>query len=293
MAPCGAPWSCKVKEVGQVGSTFALAAVLALASCGLDFDRFAPTNAADGSPDDASGMTLEASSDDAAPSAEASPGNEGGPGAADAASDGGAALNGSVLCGPNGTNACRANEPCDPSFGCVACTSALQCSASTPFCLRGSCVACEGKADCTMGLACWPSSHTCRAACTGNQAQTCSRSTPICNMGSGACVGCNQSGDCGQGAMVCDPTTQQCVQCATDSDCSGARPRCLASRGQCVGCLAGSDCPPATPVCNPQGFACTAGTCADGTIACPGSTPCCMAQGSPGYGACLPQSSCR
>src|ERR1700687_2498672 len=74
---------------------------------------------------------------------------------------------GSAGCGPNGTNACQPNQQCDPTLGCVECTSDSQCPAISRFCQAGSCVVCRRDADCSSGAtpACWPADHTCHPAC--------------------------------------------------------------------------------------------------------------------------------
>jgi hypothetical protein len=194
---------------------------------------------------------------------------------------GGGPGGGSAVCGPNGTNTCRPNQQCDPTLGCVECTSDSQCPAVARFCLAGGCVTCKSDTDCGGATpACWPADHTCHAACGQNQ--SCPRRAAICTS-TGDCVGCNTAADCPSSARVCSASRQQCVQCAADGDCPASQPRCNASNGTCVQCVSNADCGTSAPVCDPLLFACRAGCTSDAQ--CPAARPHCdlmAAQCTPG-----------
>jgi Cys-rich repeat protein len=185
---------------------------------------------------------------------------EGGSAAASSGADGGGASvaidsgmsGGGALCGPNSTMSCNQGQYCDPSLGCVSCLMDSQCPASMRWCVQGSCVQCRTNTDCGSGTtpACYPADHSCHAACLTNQ--QCQGNSLICNVTTGACVGCNSSHDCPTSQPVCDSVTQQCVQCATSADCAGtATPACL--RNRCVQCATNADCSGATPYCSAGG----------------------------------------
>jgi hypothetical protein len=130
--------------------------------------------------------------------------------------------------------------------GCVQCLTGADCPAATP--------------------ACYPATHTCRAACNADGGPACVGMTPICDTTSSACVGCRVGGtDCPAARRVCNPATQLCVVCTADRDCAGtAMPRCDTATNACVACVANSDCTTAAagPFCRRAGVA--AGTCGPG-----------------------------
>src|SRR4029077_15221804 len=166
-------------------------------------------------------------------------------GAADAAGDSAVGDGGAppgALCGPNSTMSCGSGQFCDPTLGCVNCLMDSQCPASMRWCLQGSCVQCKTNADCGSGTtpACYPADHSCHAACITSQ-QCQGNGASICNVTTGACVGCNPGHDCPTSQPVCDPVMQQCVQCASNTDCAGtSTPACVRSR--CVQCATNADC---------------------------------------------------
>jgi hypothetical protein len=185
--------------------------------------------------------------DSAAPSAQ-TPSDAGLVAVGDGGGASGGAEGGGVLCGPNGTVACGHGQQCDTTLGCVDCLVDSQCPAASRFCVQGLCVQCKTSGDCGIGTtpACWPANHTCHAACTSNQ--QCQNGAPICNAGTGVCVGCNSAADCPSSQSFCDTTTQQCVQCTSTSDCAGtSTPVC--ARNRCVPCASNADCSGATPYC--------------------------------------------
>jgi hypothetical protein len=154
---------------------------------------------------------------------------------------------GAVLCGP-----CSQGQECDPALGCVNCTMDSQCPASARYCLLGNCVQCRTNTDCGNGTtpSCWPGNHTCQAPCTMNQCGD--GNAPICDVTTGACVGCMSAADCPTSQGVCDPTTQQCVQCTSGADCVGtSTPAC--ARNMCVQCATSTDCSGATSYCTSGG----------------------------------------
>jgi hypothetical protein len=177
---------------------------------------------------------------------------------------------GGVLCGP-----CSQGQQCDPALGCVDCTMDSQCPASARYCVLGSCVQCRANTDCggTTTPSCWPSDHTCHAACTGNQ-QCQNGNAAICNTSTGACVGCSKPADCAKSQSVCDSTTQQCVQCSSPADCAGtSTPAC--ARNHCVQCASNADCSGTRPYCASGGdnpWMCV--QCIQ-NAQCPSSTPNC------------------
>lgn len=171
------------------------------------------------------------------------------------------------------TAGCGAGRTCDPTLGCVECTTDLNCGGANKFCVLGRCEACRSNADCgTAAPACWPKDHQCHPACTGPG--DCSGDTPICNTNTGACVGCNVAADCNgvNGKPVCNPTTQQCVECATSANCPASAPQCN-GRGNCIQCFSNADCGGTTPICDVGEGKCRAGCTSD--LACGGSTPKC------------------
>jgi hypothetical protein len=173
-------------------------------------------------------------------------GDTGTTGAAEGGSDGG-----SIACG---AHACSPKQQCDPTLGCVDCTSGAQCPASAAICLAGACVQCMTNADCGTGTtpACWLADHTCHAPCTSSQQCQNGNNASICNTSTGACVGCNSGTDCPSSRKICDSATAQCVECSSNADCAGtSTPAC--SRNQCVACATNADCSGTTPYCNTAG----------------------------------------
>ena len=217
----------------------------------------------------------------------------GGSGAASGTASTGAASGATVDGGPddpctNGTYRCNPAQKCDPALGCVQCLTNANCppggagNANLKVCVLGSCEVCGADSDCATGQVCYPSNHTCHASCLADGGATCGGGrTPICDMTTGACVGCVTAADCKNtaGRAVCDATTQQCVQCGTDADCKGnpAGAVCDTASATCVQCEANTDCPMARPVCEAALHTCVAGCTADAqcTARNGGLTPIC------------------
>jgi len=173
-------------------------------------------------------------------------------GSGSGAGGGGDASGGTDAGGRDAATLCT--SPGNPP-GCVQCLSDTNCATGAPRCLNGTCVTCMTNADCGNGTtpACWPSNHTCHAACGGDGGATCPTGAgqpSLCDPSTGACVGCRSASDCPTATPVCDSTTKRCVQCESDSNCSGSTPRCDTATSTCVACLTSSDCTsPSTPVC--------------------------------------------
>jgi hypothetical protein len=112
---------------------------------------------------------------------------------------------GSGLCG-NGIT-CHQGQQCDPTLGCVTCTTDMQCPASTRYCLVGNCVQCKSNVD-----------------CAGTSTPACSRNR---------CVQCATNADCSGATPYCAPTDSgsRCVQCLQSSQCPASAPRC--NSGMC------------------------------------------------------------
>ncbi len=204
--------------------------------------------------------------------------NNGGPG------------NGSAICGVNGTDACRTGRICNTDLGCVECNVDPDCPATDPRCIEGRCEACASNADCGAAMpACW-GDHRCHAACTSAASCQQQQNLPICDLGTGACIGCKSNQDCtGTQHPLCDTVTEQCVDCLANTDCGAASPRCFLGDHTCVDCLSNADCGTAQPICDPQDFACRTG-CTD-NAGCSGTTPLCNTTDSQCV-ACLQNSDC-
>jgi hypothetical protein len=260
-----------------LGRLSALAVCLGVA-CGVDVQGLGPSSASD------SGAAVDAS----VVNSSGVVGNDGGFGtvamesgaaasnATDAAqTDAVTALaNGSGLCGSG--SVCPQGQQCDPVLGCVVCTTDLQCPASARFCLAGSCVQCKANTDCGNGTtpSCWPGDHQCHVACTSNQQCPQDGNARICNVTTGACVGCSMSSDCPTTQSVCDPTTLRCVQCASSADCAGtSTPVC--SRNRCGQCATNADCSGATPYCATGGDSVSRCVQCLQSAQCPASVPSC------------------
>jgi hypothetical protein len=137
---------------------------------------------------------------------------------------------------------------CNPANGqCVQCLTNMTCPMTRPICVAGTCEVCGTSADCTMGRVCEPSTHTCRASCAGDGGVMCGAfgGGNICDMATGACVGCVTATNCmNANRPICDPTTQQCVQCATNANCAN-NPNgkvCDTGNNTCVVCVTAADC---------------------------------------------------
>ena len=177
---------------------------------------------------------------------------------------------GSGLCGPN---ACGGGQTCDPTIGCVQCTTDAQCGASDKFCVLGDCVACRTNADCGASApACWSGDHKCHASCTGATPTACPKNAPECDPATGACTECLRDGDCAAPAPFCNAQLASCVACRTSTDCSASAPICLAT-GQCIQCISDSDCGGSTPICDTGDRRCRAGCLSNAN--CSGDQPIC------------------
>jgi hypothetical protein len=195
-------------------------------------------------------------------------------GAATTGASSGTATSGAADPCTDGTYKCNAAQKCDPTLGCVECLTNANCppggagNANLKVCVLGNCAVCGADTDCPTGDVCYPSNHTCHASCLADGGAACGGGrTPICDMTTGACVGCLTADDCKNtaGRAVCDATTQQCVQCQADADCKGnaAGAVCDTASATCVQCEANSDCPTARPVCDADFHTCVAGCTTD------------------------------
>lgn len=132
---------------------------------------------------------------------------------------------------------------CTPTVGCAECATNLDCNeAGKPICVLGKCQECGVAADCGAGKSCWPNEFKCNPACAANQ--DCSGDSPICDLSTGACVGCLSSADCAgvKEMPICEPSHAQCAECASNADCGVAAPACDLNDGKCHECLVDSDC---------------------------------------------------
>ena len=154
---------------------------------------------------------------------------------------------GSAVCGINGSNQCGGQQPfCDSTLGCVECRGDTDCPASDPRCISGRCRACASNSDCGAAApACW-ADHQCHASCTPT---SCPQETPICDTGTGDCLGCKSNADCAgnQNGTICDTQIARCVECMSNGDCPVSAPRCFLGDHSCVQCLSNSDCGSTAP----------------------------------------------
>lgn len=165
-------------------------------------------------------------------------------------------------------SSCKSGK-CDPTLGCVDCTTDAECGGGNKFCIIGKCEACRTNTDCGVSApSCWPGDHACHASCAVAGAAACPKDAHICDMPSGQCVGCKAATDCAAPNALCNATTAQCVQCAVNSDCAASAPICLGT-GHCAQCLSSADCGGATPVCDTEELRCRAGCTADSMCAAP------------------------
>ena len=197
---------------------------------------------------------------------------------------------------------------CEPNLGCVDCGGDKDCGPGAPFCVLGRCEECSATKDCGVGQACFPGDHNCRTACVSN-ANCPDPDEPLCNVMTGACVGCLTNMNCPPDAPICEPTRSRCSECATNADCGAANPACNLQDGQCEECLVDSDCngaffcggdhqchavckvntdckDPDAPICNVETGACV------GCLVnqnCPANSPICRPDGRCG---CLVNMDC-
>ncbi len=178
----------------------------------------------------------------------------------------------------DGMFTCRMGQQCSETLGCVQCLTNANCppagalNANLKVCVLGSCEVCGADTDCAAGQVCEPATHTCRASCIVDGGANCAMrgGAPICDMTTGACVGCVTAKDCTNAMRpVCDPTTQQCVQCGANADCAAEMTNkvCDTASATCVACLANTDCPAARPACNATTHTCQAGCTANAQCA--------------------------
>lgn len=150
-------------------------------------------------------------------------------------------------CSGGGAGDCAINGKacgtvCDAAIGCVECAGDGDCGATRPFCIEGRCEACAQTSDCGTGMACYPADGTCHPACTSNASCT-DPHAPLCNVDTGACVGCIQATDCPGEKPICDPANGQCAECASNGDCGASAPVCDLSDGECRECVVDGQCP--------------------------------------------------
>src|SRR5580658_1810940 len=107
----------------------------------------------------------------------------------------------------DGMYVCRMGQQCSETLGCVQCLTNANCppaggigggNANLKVCVLGSCEACGADTDCAAGQVCEPATHTCRASCIADGGANCANrgGAPICDMTTGACVGCVTAKDC-------------------------------------------------------------------------------------------------
>ena len=231
---------------------------------------------------------------------------------------------------------------CEPTSGrCVACVKSSECTAdpARPVCVANQCAACTTNSQCSLRgdggvsagvcdtttgrcVACVQNSectsNPAKPICVANQCAPCQSATspanecrakssgaPVCDQGSGKCVGCLSNDHCmgstdggvdngedggmdggadgGVVAGFCYLTTNQCVECLAHTDCKDpTRPIC-GSLHACVGCglqpapIDGCATKnPALPVCKAD-----TGTC----VECTGNSNC---TGDAGIRVCNP-----
>jgi len=129
---------------------------------------------------------------------------------------------------------------CDANLGCVECLHSTDCGPGAPFCVLGRCEECGANVNCGTGQACFPDDHTCRTKCASNG--DCDGEAPLCDVATGACVGCLKDTDCSPERPVCEPTRAQCSECKSNLNCPAAQPACNLQDGRCVECLIDTDC---------------------------------------------------
>jgi hypothetical protein len=129
----------------------------------------------------------------------------------------------------------------------------------------------DGASDAPVDTA--PKPCTSNGDCTGNPKGA------VCDVATGACVGCLPSADTCPTGKRCDPSTNACVDgCKASADCAGdpaGKTVCSATTHACVICDGDGDCP--------LGKVCASNACVDGCNAshgCAGTSSCCS-------GACL------
>jgi len=139
---------------------------------------------------------------------------------------------------------------------------------------------CLEDADCSSGLICSSSSHTCVECLTNSDCPT-----GACNTNSNLCVTCAQNSDCSSGE-VCDTTNGNCVACLSTADCSSGV--CDTSSNTCVACLANSDCS-AGQLCNTASNTCV--LCLSDSD-CSAGLQCIASEGICGTGTCTTNADC-
>jgi hypothetical protein len=83
---------------------------------------------------------------------------------------------------------------------------------------------------------------------TGSCPSACSGDKPVCDPGSGTCVGCVGDSDC-MSPQVCDTTSHTCVACTSDAQCMPGT--VCGPSGQCVdGCSDSQPCAGGKACCN-------------------------------------------
>lgn len=173
-------------------------------------------------------------------------------------------------CGP-----CGGSTPvCDETLGaCVGCTADSQCAGGTLCNPSGACTLCRGDTEgcpagthCLNGTSCVECRPGSDADCAG------SPGGPICSDGD-VCVNCRSSLDCQDARLpsyspstpYCDVGANACVGCLGDQDCTGGEAYCAA--GACA-------------ACDPSNSAsCADGYCIEGSAG-PACAPCVAGDGS-------------
>jgi hypothetical protein len=184
------------------------------------------------------------------------------------------------------TQAADCTDPLKPfcnNHVCTAqCTDSSQCSAPTPVCKSGFCVACTDDATCLANSPATPICDASNNCVECRSAANCTKDAtkPVCSS-TGSCVGCD--GDNGSASPnacpsttfpACNIDTGMCVTCNANNKirCTGTTAICDTSSFTCVQCLNSGNCveTSSTPVCNTSTHTCT-GCNADNLT--PGSPP--------------------
>ncbi len=118
---------------------------------------------------------------------------------------------------------------CGDTRAVTPCTTSATCPATQPWCdpALAGCTACSDSTQCA--------SRT---------------ETPLCSLGTGACVECLTDSNCPDETAVCDMTSATCVECVSGDDCSGETPVCASATQTCVECVVSNDCTGDTFVCD-------------------------------------------
>ncbi len=163
---------------------------------------------------------------------------------------------------------------------CVQCTSNANCGGTTPVCNAShQCVPCASDADCSVPTPACQTSGPLQGSCTqcsATNTSQCTGTTPLCDLPTGTCVGCESNADCAGNTPICNLATKTCRACQSNADCSTFPGKvCDTSgmkAGECVVCVLNSDCSAPTPLCDPASNTCVQ---CESNADCSGGTPIC------------------